>query len=101
MTEAEAKATLAAETAEAEAKALAEAEDKATLEAEAGEAEAKALPEAEEKAKLEADEAEASVLTDSEARWTRELSQGKFIHFFKIYLNLDMKNENFEICFIA
>jgi hypothetical protein len=91
LAEAEDKATLEAEAAEAEAKALAEAEEKAKLEVEAAEAEAKALAEAEEKAKLEAgaaeaEEAEASVLTDSEAR---ELSQGKFIHFFKYYLNSD------------
>merc|ERR1739844_727964 len=50
--------------------ALAEAEDKARLEAEAAEAEAKALAEAEEKAKLEADaaEAEAKALAEAEAK---------------------------------
>ena len=72
-----------AEAPEAEAKALAKAEKKAKLETDAAEAEAKALAKAEEKAKIEADaaeaeEVEASVLTDSEARWTGELSQGKF-----------------------
>merc|ERR1712129_137955 len=53
LAEAEEKAKLEADAAEAEAIALAAAEEKAKLEAEAAEAEAKALAEAEEKAKLE------------------------------------------------
>merc|ERR1712129_455940 len=68
--EAEDKARLEAEAAEAEAKVLAEAEEKAKLEADAAEAEAKALAEAEEKAKLEAEaaEAEAKALAESEEK---------------------------------
>merc|ERR1712129_368956 len=75
LAEAEDKARLEADAAEAEAKALADAEDKARLEAEAAEAEAKALAEAEEKAKLEADAAEAEAIALAEAEEKAKLEQ--------------------------
>merc|ERR1712086_656039 len=62
LAEAEEKAKLEADAAEAEAIALAAAEEKAKLEAEAAEAEAKALAEAEEKAKLAAEAEEKTKL---------------------------------------